>query len=461
MKFFFTFLLLLITHISVTAQCWKQTATGYHHTLAIKEDGSLWAWGSGSHGQLGNGIDWDSEGFEVYETAPIPVSPGTTWKSVATGWNHVVAIKSDGTLWTWGNNDNGQLGDGTIIDKNLPQQIGTENDWVYISCGQHATFVLKANGTLWACGRNNNGQLGDGTTVNKNTFVQIGTDNNWKSIEAGWFHTLGMRIDNTIWAWGDNSFGQIGDNTTIDKHTPVQVGNSTNWQRITAGQSHSLAIASNGTLWAWGCNLLAQLGNNTTTNSHLPIQIETDTDWVNIAGGNNYSFGIKSDGSLWSWGMDNDGLFGSGSENIQVLTPTHYNTGENWISIATNASHAIGLKSDHSISAAGNNFDGELGNGTQENSFTFITVDCPLLNTNDYKMNIGFQLYPNPVKNFLTIHNPNNLSIDNICIFDITGKIINTATKPENINLDKFSLGIYYVKITSGHQTYNYKIIKS
>lgn len=459
MKKIFTFLL-FITLSSINAQCWKNVATGYYHTAAIKQDGTLWTWGYNEYGQLGNGSDYYTDGSDATKFSPVNIAPGSTWESVATGWFHTVAIKSDGTLWGWGNNEKGQLGNGTTIDKNLPQQIGTDNDWVYISCGQFSTFALKTNGTLWACGDNLNGQLGDGTNINKHNLIQIGTNTNWKSIEAGWYHTLGLKTDGSIWGWGKNVFGQVGDNTVVDKNIPTQIGNSTNWENISASMYHSLAIRSNGTLWAWGGNSFAQLGNNSTTHSHIPIQIGTNTNWAYVEAGSDFSHAIKSDGTLWSWGLDQSGIFGSGVEDTQAFIPTHYNTGENWQSITTNTWQSVGIKSDNSLSVAGKNYFGELGNGTDTPTYSFITINCPALSIDDYEVSIGFHVYPNPVINLLNIHNPNNLPIGSISIYDITGKMVINGLTSDTINLEKLSQGIYYIKITSGHQTFNHKIIK-
>ncbi len=144
------------------------------------------------------------------------------WEVVAAGFAHTVAIKTDGTLWAWGYNEYGQLGDGTWEDKNTPTQIGTDTDWEAVAAGDYHSLALKTDGTLWVWGNNGYGQLGDGTTVNKNIPTRIGIDTDWSAIAAGFYHTIALKSDDTLWAWGYNNYGQLGDGTAW-KDSPVQI----------------------------------------------------------------------------------------------------------------------------------------------------------------------------------------------------------------------------------------------
>jgi alpha-tubulin suppressor-like RCC1 family protein len=170
------------------------------------------------------------------------------WSTIACCQNHTVGLKPDGTLWAWGLNSFGQIGDGTNTDKNTPAQIGSDTNWSTIATGYEHTIALKADGTLWTWGRNHNGRLGDGTTTDRYTPAQIGSDTNWSAISAGLDHTHGLKSDGILWAWGHNSHGRLGDGTTTHRHTPTQTGSDTNWSTIAAGTDHTVALKADGTL---------------------------------------------------------------------------------------------------------------------------------------------------------------------------------------------------------------------
>jgi alpha-tubulin suppressor-like RCC1 family protein len=171
------------------------------------------------------------------------------FQQVAAGEWHKVAVKSDGTLWAWGSNGYGQLGDGTTAySKPSPVQVGSAANWQAVAAGLGHTVALQRDGTLWAWGLNNFGQLGDGTTANKSSPVQVGSEANWQSVAAGKGHTAAVKRDGTLWAWGYNYSGQLGDGTTNNRSSPVQVGSATNWQSVAAGAYHTVAVKSDGTL---------------------------------------------------------------------------------------------------------------------------------------------------------------------------------------------------------------------
>ena len=200
---------------------WIRVSAGGYHSLAIREagpsldHGTLWAWGSNAYGQLGDGTNTDTA---------IPVQVGTSpdWKVLSTGDGHSAGIRTDGTLWTWGNNGNGRLGDGTTTNRNAPVQIGTGFSWTTVSMGEYFTVALRSDGTLWACGINDLGQLGDGTTVDKLSLTQeVGTNSDWVGVTAGGNHMIGRKADG-LWAWGQGSYGQLGDGHRWFP-TPVEV----------------------------------------------------------------------------------------------------------------------------------------------------------------------------------------------------------------------------------------------
>jgi alpha-tubulin suppressor-like RCC1 family protein len=269
-----------------TADTWLSIAAGALHSFGIKSDSTLWAWGRNDFGQLG------LDTITLINPNPVQIGTDHKWISNAAGYYHSLGLKSDGTLWAWGLNANGQLGDGDTINQSIPVQVGTDTKWCKITAGDYYSLGIKTDGTLWGWGDNQYyGQLGDGTTTKRLSPVQIGTDNTWISIQAGSYHTIGLKSDGTLWAWGDDTYGQLGDNdpSNLHKVNPVKIGTDTNWASIATGDYHTLALKSDGTLWTWGNNIYGQLGQGIPGQSKkIPIQLLTTADkWVDISGGIN------------------------------------------------------------------------------------------------------------------------------------------------------------------------------
>ncbi|MBX7210869.1 MAG: M36 family metallopeptidase [Verrucomicrobiaceae bacterium] len=334
----------------------------YQVTAGIKADGTLWSWGYGIYGQLGNGST-------ATTYTPTQVGTATNWSSVSVGGQHVLATKSDGTLWAWGYNGYGQLGDGTNTQRNSPVQIGTLTTWSAVAAGYSHSLALKTDGTLWACGYNTDGQLGQGTSDSLTThtaLVQVGTATNWSGIASGNYHLLATRTDGTLWAWGYNAFGQIGNASTTSATSPVQITSATNWSSISGGYYHSLATRADGTLWAWGRNTEGQIGDGTTTQRTSPLQIGAATNWQKVMAGGFDSMALKTNGTLWSWGSNFYGQLGQGVSDATVhgTTPTQVGTATNWSLVAPGYYHTVATRSDGTTWSWGNNTSGELGYAT-------------------------------------------------------------------------------------------------
>jgi alpha-tubulin suppressor-like RCC1 family protein len=336
------------TQESTGATDWAAIAAGAFYTVALKSDGTLWGWGENSSGQLGIGTT-------VPKDVPSQeVTGAINWSAISAGDFHTVALKSDGTLWAWGWNYYGQLGDGTTTRKNTPTQIGTDTNWRSISAGDSHTAALKTDNTLWTWGYNALGQLGDGTILSKSTPVQESTvENNWRSISAGDSHTVALKLDNTLWTWGYNAYGQLGDGTTLGKSIPAQESTGgNNWSAISTGTNHTVALKSDGTLWAWGSNYHGQVGDGTNVDNKIRPTQEASavSNWSAISAGTNHTVALKSDGTLWAWGSNELGMLGDGTTATNRIVPTQEVTGaDTWTTIATGEKHTVALKSNGTL----------------------------------------------------------------------------------------------------------------
>jgi Regulator of chromosome condensation (RCC1) repeat/Secretion system C-terminal sorting domain len=473
---------------SAKAQCWQSVKAGGGHTFAIKQGGTLWAWGFNSHGQLGDGTLID-------KNTPTQIGTSSNWQSISGGERHSLAIKQDGTLWAWGNNEYGQLGDGTLINKSTPVQIGTATNWQSISGGSYQSFALKQDGTLWAWGYNAFGQLGDGTNTNKNAPTQIGTATNWQSIAGEYFHTLAIKQDGSLWAWGNNFSGQLGDGTNTDKNAPIQIGIATNWQSISGGEEYSLAIKQNGTIWAWGMNFFGELGDGTNNDKFIPTQIGTTSNWQSISTGAWHSLAVNQSGTLWAWGENLFGQLGDSTFTdkniptqiggscsilpIKLISFTaslqNFNNAKLQWQIATAED---GCKYELLRSTDGRNFlpinlqtgnstitqfgytDNTLPNGTYYYRLKMMDKDGKVSYSNVAIVKVGSKeqliaVYPNPVKRGESLQlSLQNITANKIEIINVLGQVVynNTTKQTGSIGISissELAPGQYVVRIVS------------
>jgi alpha-tubulin suppressor-like RCC1 family protein len=317
------------------------------------------------------------------------------YPKIACGCHTTILLKEDGTVWAWGRNSFGALGNGSEIDSPAPVQVSGLIGVTAISAACEYNIALKSDGTVWSWGSNEYGGLGNGSKTNSNIPVLAAELTGVTAITGGSDHTLALKSDGTVWSWGNNSFGQIADGTKNnefskndpdnDQLTPVQVPGLTGIKAIAASRGHSLALKTDGTLWAWGRNDLGQLGDGTNQERVTPVQVRDPegtgflTDITMIAAGGSYggnSAAIRSDGTLFLWGDNNDGQLGDGSEKTRLLPGIVPGlTGVK--SVAIGGQHVIALKLDGTVWAWGYNNDRQLGIGTDED--TNIPVQIPEL----------------------------------------------------------------------------------
>lgn len=345
-----------------------QVAAGAGHAFLLTSDGKLWAWGNNDVGESGAGVTARPR------FVPVAVTNLTDVVSIAGGSQHSLAITSDGKAWSWGRNNVGQLGQGGGPDLYYPTQITSLTNMVLVSAGESHGVALKSDGTVWTWGANYNGQLGDNSTTQRNSPVQVkgvggtGFLSNVVAVAGGQSHSIALKSDGTIWAWGRNNYLQLGHGSS-DSLTPVQVTNLTSVAAISTRQNHNLALKSDGTVWAWGRNLRGQLGDGTDNNNKgVPVQIAGLSGYVDIAAGLEHSLGLKSDGTMWAWGDNAYGELGNGNVTNVQNTPVQVLGLTRAVSIAAGSNFSLALTDDGSVWAWGYNNSGQLGKGDDQDS---------------------------------------------------------------------------------------------
>jgi alpha-tubulin suppressor-like RCC1 family protein len=324
---------------------WKQVSSGGNHTTAIKTDGTLWAWGSGDNGRLGNANTVD------VSTPVTTFAGGVNWKFLSAGGGHITAIKTDGTLWAWGSGANGRLGNANTVDVSTPVTTFTGGtNWKQVSAGDASTSAIKIDGTLWVWGTGANGRLGNADTTDISTPVTtFSGGTNWKQVNSGNAHIAAIKTDGTLWTWGSGINGRLGNGvTTGNISTPVTTfSGGTNWKQVSAGDVHTAAIKTDGTLWTWGNGGNGRLGNSIIIGTiSTPITTFTGgTNWKQVSAGDAYTSAIKIDGTLWTWGLGANGRLGTNDITSRSTPVTTFAGGTNWKQLSSGTSHIAAVTS--------------------------------------------------------------------------------------------------------------------
>ncbi|MFD9685080.1 RCC1 domain-containing protein [Kitasatospora sp. NPDC059146] len=346
----------------------------------------LKAWGNNRSGQLGDGTWTD---FRTTATTVLGLTSAEVVRIAAGGTGptngHGLALLTDRTVQSWGSNDSGQLGDGSVFSHNAPGQVVNLSNATDIAAGGSHSLALLADRTVVAWGKNNYGQLGNGTNTDSSVPVRVEGLNKVIAIAGGLNHSLALREDGTVWAWGYNINGQLGDGTSASRNVPSPVSDLTGVTLIAAGANHNLALigppsggtkpTSGNAVKAWGYNATGQLGDNSTVNRYTPV--DTQGIWLGgvsrIAAGGNHSLAVTdSDNKLKAWGQNTSGQIGDGTTDYRITpVPVPGLTGVQLVD--GGREHTIVLLGDNTVRSWGANGSGQLANGTTTESSTPVT----------------------------------------------------------------------------------------
>jgi len=316
---------------------WATPAGGGMFSLCTKNDGTLWSWGQNIYQYtLGTGNN-------INRSSPVQVGALTNWDKPSANTYNGACIKTDGTLWTWGQGGYGQIGNNSTGTRNSPVQVGSSTTWTAISVGRQF-MVAVDNGKLFSWGNNNSGRLGLGNTTNYSSPVQVGALTNWATPAVGMDarFTLCTKTDGTLWAWGFNGYGRLGLGDTDDRSSPTQVGALTDWATPAGGRNHALCVKTDGTLWAWGVGSYGVLGTGNTTYRSSPVQVGALTNWAIPSANINTSFCLKTDGTLWAWGLASPyGQTGLGNTTVSTTSPVQIGSLTSWSKVSGGRSHTL------------------------------------------------------------------------------------------------------------------------
>ena len=389
--------------VSAEDYVWKSVTAGDATTYGIRSDGSLWSWGWNEKGQSGNGV---SE-----RTATPTLADGNrVWKKTVGGKAYGFFLAEDGSLWAAGTATNGVQGTNDGVDHKVLTRIGTDNDWADMACSRfwgYSAFAIKTNGTLWSWGENSAGQLGIGNTQAQTLPVQVGTDTDWKQVAAGVSSVLALKTDGSLWGWGLNMNGELFGYEGRQS-SPVRLGSETDWEKVLVIEFRAYAVKKDGTLWAWGDNSRNLLGFNTPTEEEStsegnPVEVVTEPqitkptqvtavkgevlavsgceNTLSVATGKVWMFGSNADGALG----DGKGL-GNGNKDIPFATvPVNpsLKSSLKFTSMSSGQNYTMMLTDDGDIWGWGCNRGGQLGDETPNDQLQVayklkpIVINCP------------------------------------------------------------------------------------
>jgi alpha-tubulin suppressor-like RCC1 family protein len=335
------------------AATWTAVAAGdAQTTCAIRSDGSLWCWGQNWRGNVGDGTT-------TGRTRPTRVGDSRAWATVSLAWSHTCATRTDGTLWCWGENTFGQLGIGESDETRLrPVRVGTETTWRSVSVAGEKTCAIRTDGSLWCWGFNVN--LSDDVPTGEWIPTRVGAGADWATVAVGRMHACGVRTGGTLWCWGRDADG-------TDRRAAVRVGTSASWVSVSAAGGHTCAVDTRRALWCWGDNRSGQLGDATLTDRPAPVRVGAGRAWAAVATGADHTCAVTTDGGTWCWGDNSEGMLGDDT-TVNAVAPVAVNTDLVTKAVVAGAEHTCALTAGGGLWCWGENDSGQFGDGTTTSS---------------------------------------------------------------------------------------------
>ena len=321
---------------------WCQISASCEFALSVRTNGTAWSWGCNNVGMLGDNTI-------VSKSSPVSVIGGfTDWCQINAGVFHSIAVRTNGTAWAWGCNGQGRLGDNTVVNKSSPVSVvGGFTDWCQVSAGVGSSLGVRTNSSIWTWGCNSFSNLGDNTSVSKSSPVSVvGGFTDWCNASMRYCSSLALRQNGSLWGWGLNDLGQLGDNTVTNRSSPVSVvGGFTDWCQVSSGDKFSMAIRQNGTIWSWGRAAAGILGDNTTVSKSSPVSVVGGfTDWCQVCGGRVHTVAVRLNGTAWAWGQNLCGKLGDNT-TVSKSSPVSVVGGfTDWCQVSAGGDNSLGIR---------------------------------------------------------------------------------------------------------------------
>ena len=346
---------------------WSVVSGGSFHTCAINAGKSLYCWGANSSGQVGDGT-------VEQRTSPKKIGASGAWATVSAGGFHTCAISTGKSLYCWGFNGNGQSGDGTVEQRISPKKIGTSGAWATVSVGHLHTCAVTIGDSLYCWGANDSGQIGDGTTDPRVSPRKIGAGGAWAGVTAGGRHTCGITSGDSLYCWGSNLNGEVGDGSAVHPQLSLsKVGSTGVWALADAGDLHTCAISTGKSLYCWGDNNSGAIGDGTAGpgyDRYSPKKIGTSGAWARVGTGGalgySHTCAVTTGKSLYCWGNDFYDQIGDGTSNLSLFSPKKIGSSGVWAGSTAGGLHACAVSTGNSLYCWGDNSGGQIGDGTTD-----------------------------------------------------------------------------------------------